>query len=961
MGELIRTHDWSHTSLGDVDVWPPHLKSALSICLHSGFPIAIYWGDDFTLLYNDAWSSIPGDKHPWALGRPGKQVWPEIWNLIEAQFNDVLLKGESIRSKDTLLPMQRFGYTEECYFDYTLSPIISINGNVSGVFNAVIETSYKVINERRNLVLHQLVQEINFIKTEEETFAKAAEIVEKAEKDIPFCLFYSSSGSDVLLTQAIGINKETAGKVKWPFEAVKSGKSKLVPDVALYISEPVSRFWPEVCSEVLIIPLKGRNQTITGYMVAGISPRKKLDKEYQNFLESVAIHISTAIVNINSIKEERTRIVQSEQRFRSLVEQATIATAVLTGKEMVLELANDAMLNIWDRDRSVIGKRLTEFMPELIDQPFPKILNEVFTTGVMYSQEDALVLIKRKGKLEEVYMDFSYKAIADAEGKIESILVSAADITEKVLTKKQLQESENNLRNIILQAPVAMCILRGPSFTVEIANERMFDLWGKTKEAILHRPLFEGLPEVKGQGFEKLLTTVYTTGQTFSAIEQPVQLQRGDKTETVYVNFVYEAFKEADGGISGVMAVANDVTEQVEVRQRIENSEASFRLLANSMPQFVWTGDAQGNLNYYNDAVYAYSGLTHDQLQKDGWLEIVHPDDRKENVERWLHSIATGEDFLFQHRFKNKDGDYRWQLSRAVPQKDEKGNIQLWVGTSTDIHDHKLFEEDLQSKVLERTLRLEQTNEALQRSNQELVRTNTNLEEFAYAASHDLKEPIRKIHFFADRLKQMLASRLNEEETHYFSRMEHAAGRMSLLIEDLLAYSHVGREMMVLEEIDLNQKITMVMEDLELEIKEKEAKLEVSDLPVIKGHRRQIQQLFQNLLGNALKYTKTGVKPVITISAKLVAAADIEWEPAVDGKHQHYHLIEVKDNGIGFEQKDADRIFNVFTRLHGNTEYRGTGVGLSIARKVVENHNGFIYAKSRVGAGSSFFVALPAE
>jgi PAS domain S-box-containing protein len=438
-------------------------------------------------------------------------------------------------------------------------------------------------------------------------------------------------------------------------------------------------------------------------------------------------------------------------------------------------------------------------------------------------------------------------------------------------------------------------------------------------------------------------------------------LPRKGGVETIYVNFVYEAFREGHGNISGVMAVANEVTQQVIAAKKIEQSEASFRLLADSMPQFIWTGDSQGHLYYYNQAVYDYSGLSVEQIQNEGWLQIVHPDEREENIRQWMHSIETGEDFVFHHRFKNKNGEYRWQLSRAIPLRDEDGKIQLWVGTSTDIHDHKLFEEELQSRVKERSAALEKTNEALVLSNKELARSNASLEEFAYAASHDLKEPIRKIHYFSERLKGVLSNRLTEEETSLFNRMETSVTRMGLLVDDLLTYSHVSATPPTMETINLNEKLKKVLDELELLIKDKNASVTVNKLPVIKGYPRQMLQLFQNLIGNAVKYHKPGINPIVEVSSKIVEGIESDDLQKPEPNKGPYYLIEVKDNGIGFEQKYADKIFKMFQRLHGKADYPGTGLGLSIAKKVVENHKGFITVESEPGLGSTFKIYLPIE
>lgn len=232
----------------------------------------------------------------------------------------------------------------------------------------------------------------------------------------------------------------------------------------------------------------------------------------------------------------------------------------------------------------------------------------------------------------------------------------------------------------------------------------------------------------------------------------------------------------------------------------------------------------------------------------------------------------------------------------------------------------------------------------------ELKRSNENLEEFAHAASHDLKEPIRKIQYFTDQLKEQLNNRLSESELRLFNRIENASDRMSKLIDDLLLYSYVSQSPHQQEEVDLNETMGQVIEDLELDIQERKAQVKVHPLPHLQGYKRQLQQLFQNLVSNALKYSKADEAPMVTIKAGF---NDVEGQP--------YHVIEISDNGIGFEEEYNEKIFQMFARLHGNKEYSGTGIGLSIVKKVAENHEGFVNAVSRPGEGSRFRVYLPAQ
>jgi light-regulated signal transduction histidine kinase (bacteriophytochrome) len=247
----------------------------------------------------------------------------------------------------------------------------------------------------------------------------------------------------------------------------------------------------------------------------------------------------------------------------------------------------------------------------------------------------------------------------------------------------------------------------------------------------------------------------------------------------------------------------------------------------------------------------------------------------------------------------------------------------------------------------------------LEKTLEELRYSNANLEEFAYAASHDLKEPIRKAQFFANRLNEDLKTTLTTEQISLFNRLEKSQARMQKLIEDLLEYSQAAKGAADQEEIDLREEVKVVLEDLELEIQKKAAKIVVGPLPKLFGNRRQIHQLFQNLIGNALKYSKQNVQSEIRISSSVVKGNEIKSKLPDDAGEKAFHLITVSDNGVGFDQMHADKIFKVFTRLHADEQYRGSGIGLSIVKKVVESHNGFVWAESEPQRGSVFSLLFP--
>jgi signal transduction histidine kinase len=319
-----------------------------------------------------------------------------------------------------------------------------------------------------------------------------------------------------------------------------------------------------------------------------------------------------------------------------------------------------------------------------------------------------------------------------------------------------------------------------------------------------------------------------------------------------------------------------------------------------------------------NDAAVRYTGLPLDIYLSKTAVELDPNIINSPYYDAYVKTLTTGEPGILQYFFPHTG---RW-LELSISKMDHDHVIHIF----TDV-----------TPIKEVQLQLE-------KSVHELKRSNTSLEDFAHAASHDLKEPLRKIRTFMDRLKTSMETRINETETQMMRRIEAAAERMQLLVDDLLEFSHVSQR----------------LSDLELAIEEKQAIIKTEALPTIYGYRRQLQQLFHNLISNALKYSKTGTPPEITIRSQVVQGADANANLPEQQQDKPFHLVTVSDNGIGFEQQYAGQIFEMFQRLHGKMEYSGTGVGLAIARKVVENHNGYIWATGKLGIGSTFHVLLPA-
>ena len=646
--------------------------------------------------------------------------------------------------------------------------------------------------------------------------------------------------------------------------------------------------------------------------------------------------------------EARNRERESELRFRNIVEQSIDPIFILKGQELVLDVANKALLSLWNVGNDAVGKPFLEILPEMKDQGFHELMLKVYHTGSTHYGHETRAYFKRtNGDIETLYFDFIYQPYREADGSISGVLVLATDVTGKVLAKQNLAHSETNFRNMILQAPVAMCVLKGPNRVVEIANAHMYELWGRPEIELLHRPLFEGLPEAKNQGFEKLLEDVYTTGTRFVANERPVALPRNGNIETRYTNFVCEPFRQGDGSISGIIAVATDVTEQIIARHKIEVAEENMRLAIESADLGTYESNLLTNELFTSARFKDILGLETDSTNPAEITSVIHENDRSIRRKAHEQAIISG-NLHYEVRIKRKDESERWVRVKGKVLYDKQGTPERLLGVLQDITEQKLFAEELSKKVDERTKSLQQTNEQLERSNAEL-------EQFAYIASHDLQEPLRKISFFNSMVVEQKG--LTDESKRYIEKVSESATRMTGLIRDLLEYSKLSQKSMQFQRTDLGSILESVLIDYELLIAQKGAIVNMEALAVVDAMPLQMNQLFFNLIGNALKFTRRNVVPVITIlSNRLDTKRKSEMQLTTS---KEYYEIKITDNGIGFNQDYADKIFTIFQRLNERSIYGGYGIGLALCRKIVLNHNGIIYAEGSPGKGASFSFVLP--
>jgi PAS domain S-box-containing protein len=380
-------------------------------------------------------------------------------------------------------------------------------------------------------------------------------------------------------------------------------------------------------------------------------------------------------------------------------------------------------------------------------------------------------------------------------------------------------------------------------------------------------------------------------------------------------------------------------------------SEERYRLAVETANLGTWSFDPVSMEIYCSSEVLrAYNLPAGTPLDYATMSNMVHPDDLDLVRSRLAKAFdpANNGDYDVEHRIITFGSNaIRWTRVRGKMYFNADGQPEKLIGTLLDITDEKRAKEQLEKLVEERTLDLRKMNEQLRRSNHDL-------EQFAYIASHDLQEPLRKIQSFIDIARQ---KEDKKNLPHYFEKIVQSARRMSMLIKDVLNYSRLDSDEMLFTEVSLNQVLKEVAMDYEHLIVDKRALIKSSDLPVINGIYAQIRQLFANLLSNALKFSSAN--PEISIVARPLPPNQMNDYPATE-KGKQYVELTFSDNGIGFDQQYADRVFMIFQRLHSKTEYSGTGIGLALCKKIVENHQGYIKAESIPDNGSVFTVILPA-
>lgn len=649
-----------------------------------------------------------------------------------------------------------------------------------------------------------------------------------------------------------------------------------------------------------------------------VAERRKAQESLQQLNETLELRVTERTA---ALRQSEERLLASEERYRSLFDSMTEGFAL---HEIVTDAGgrpvdyrfldvNSAFERLTGLKRAdLVGRRVLEVMPDT-ESHWIEGYGRVALTG------EPLHMENRSGALDRWYDVFAYRT---APGQFAVVF---SDITDRKRAERVLADSERRLRLACRAAKLGL-------FEWDIDKDEGY--WNREHYELL------GMEPGSPLSFEVWLARVHPDDRDriLRSTEKLVADARNGKQNGLHAD-EYRIVRpdgaatwlestlsvECDGHVV-MRGMVRDITDRKRAQEALRESELFYRQTLESIPGMVFTTSPDGYCDYQSQQWVDYTGVPMSEHVGDGWNKLLHPDDRPRAFAAWQAAVEGRSPYDLEYRVRRHDGQYEWFKVIGRPICDANGQVVRWFGVAANIDALKAAEDDVRQAA------------------NELARSNKELEQFAYISSHDLQEPLRQVVCFGNLLTQRYADQLDERGKQYIAFMAEGSQRMSNLVRSLLDYSRVGRPGGKVEPVSADEALDAALLNLKATIEESQARLTRDSLPTVLTHPVELGQLFQNLIGNALKFRRDGVTPEVHVGCKPDGSAGTFW---------------VKDNGIGIPPDLHERTFQVFQRLHGQGKYPGTGIGLAICKKIVERHGGRIWIESVVGEGATFFFTLP--
>ena len=645
------------------------------------------------------------------------------------------------------------------------------------------------------------------------------------------------------------------------------------------------------------------------------------------FLSLSILSLALFFLNAGMTEEKQTRerlraSLREVVDFKSaLDEHAIVAITDPLGK---INYVNDKFCQISQYSRAeLIGQDHRIINSGYHPKAFFRNLWTTVACGQVWHGE-----VKNRAKHGSSYwVDTTIVPFLNEEGKPRQYVAIRTDITERKKT-----EEANRLLAAIVNCSNDAIIGKDLNSIVTSWNTGAERLFGYTAAEMLGQSITRLIPPDR-LAEEKEIIAKIKKGESVEHFETMRAAKDG---RLINISVSVSPIKDKEGRITGASKVARDITEQKAAQEALHESEKQFRTMIDTIPQLTWMANPDGYIFWYNQRWYDYTGTTLKDMEGWGWKRVHDPEFLPRVIAGWATSIANGDPFEMEFPLRASDGEYGWFLTRVVPIKDVAGNVVRWFGTNTDLSEQR----EAAEKIRELNVKLEQR---VAERTAELEVANKELEAFSYSVSHDLRSPLRAVDGFSQAVLEDCADLLPEQGRSDLQTIRTAAQRMGRLIDDLLAFSKLGRTAMKMQEINTGKLVREVMDELRDLQKGRNVEIMLKNLPPCRGDPSLLNQVWVNLISNALKYT----------SHRPVAVIEIGSRPEKDTTAYY-----VRDNGAGFDMRYAQKLFGVFQRLHRLDEFEGTGVGLAIVHRIVTRHDGRIWAEAKPDGGATFHFTL---
>ncbi|WP_310558418.1 PAS domain S-box protein [Flavobacterium sp.] len=639
----------------------------------------------------------------------------------------------------------------------------------------------------------------------------------------------------------------------------------------------------------------------------------------------------------------RKKVEESEHRFHQLIYSSPYMIGIFKGKDTIIEIANDAIIETWGKGKDIIGKSLFEVLPEAAEQGFDKLIQNVYETGEPYHAYETPVTLLRNGKQQLMHYNFIYQAQRNINGEIVGVAILANEVTYEVIAKQKIKDSQQQLQNIFMQAPFALNIYEGKEFVISLANKLFCEIIGKTESEILGRKLFDAFPETATQGLDKILSDIFSTGIPFKGNEFPVHFLKHGNEFKGYFDFIYHPIFDYNKNVSGVINVAIDVTDKVLARKKIEESEEQlrkisehFEIATTAAEVGTWSLDLASQTLEWSDLhkkMWGYDEHRTDLVYED-WHKVILDSDKEVVYAALAKTLETKIHYETSYRIKREDNEnVRWMRASGKYLYNDAGEAVTLSGISMDITEQKRIEEKLivAKESAENAVKFKQ--------------------QFLSNMSHEIRTPLNSIVGFTNVL---LKTELDEKQKEFLKAIKTSSNSLNVLINDILDLAKVDAGKMTFEKkpFEMCKSINSLIHSFDLKIKEKNLELVReydSKIPsIVIGDSVRLNQIILNLMSNAIKFTHNG---------KIMLSANLKNE---DEKNVFIEFV-ITDTGIGIANDKINSIFNLFEQAEINTSnsYGGTGLGLGIVKQLVELQGGSIQVNSKLGEGSTFSFIMP--